>query len=150
MGGGLASNGRRTRRTDIDMVSLEIWTMSIWGLPVRLRGERRNDMEFMLLIVDRKGAPAGEPPGMAEMGKFAGELAQQGKIRGGAPLRPEATGARVRVRDGKAVATDGPFAESREVIGGSFVIEAESRAAAIEIPTRCPHARAGLVEGGSL
>jgi hypothetical protein len=104
-------------------------------------------MEFMLLIVDRKGAQAGAPPvGMAEMGKFADELSQQGKLRGGAPLHPEATGARVRVRDGKAVVTDGPFAESREVIGGSFIVEAEDRAAAIAIAKRCPHARAGIVE----
>jgi hypothetical protein len=108
--------------------------------------QEEDAMEFMFLIVDRKGPPSGEPVPMAEMGKFAGELASQGKIRGGAPLLPEATGARVRVRDGRAIVTDGPFAECKEVVGGSFVIEAASREEAIEIAKRCPHARAGIVE----
>jgi len=103
-------------------------------------------VEFMFLIVDRKGARSGEPAGMAEMGKFAGELVQQGKLKGGAPLHPEAEGVRVEVRDGKALVTDGPFAESKEVIAGSFVVEAASRTEAIEIAKRCPHARAGIVE----
>lgn len=104
-------------------------------------------MEFMLLmIVDRKGAPAREPVGMPEMGKFADGLASQGKIRGGAQLHPEAAAARVQVRDGKAIVTDGPFAQSKEVIGGSFIVEAPSRAEAIEIAKRCPQARAGIVE----
>jgi len=103
-------------------------------------------MEFMFLIVDRKGARTGEPVTMAEMGRFAGELAQEGKIRGGAPLYPEAVGARVEVRDGRTIVTDGPFAESKEVIAGSFIIDAKDRAEAIEIAKRCPHARAGIVE----
>ncbi len=107
-------------------------------------------MEFMLLIVNPKGAPGGNPAGMSEMGKFAAELAREGKLRGGAPLHSEAAGARVQVRDGKAIVTDGPFAESREVIAGSYVVEAEDRAAAIEIAKRCPHARAGVVEVRSL
>src|SRR5882724_10994774 len=103
-------------------------------------------MEFMLLIVDRKGTQAEEPAGMAEMGKFVRELTAEGRIRGGAPLRPEAAGARVRVRAGKAVVTDGPFTESQEVIGGSFIVEAENRAEAIALAKRCPHARAGVIE----
>jgi len=103
-------------------------------------------VEFMFLIVDRKGVQAAEPISMAEMGKFAGELAQQGKLRGGAPLHPEAQGARVEVRDGKAIVTDGPFAESKEVIAGSFIVDAADRSEAIEIAKRCPHARAGIVE----
>jgi hypothetical protein len=103
-------------------------------------------MEFMFLIVDRKGARTGEPVTMAEMGKFAGELAQQGKLKGGAPLHPESAGVRVEVRDGKTIVTDGPFAESKEAIAGSFIVDAASRAEAIEIAKRCPHARAGIVE----
>jgi hypothetical protein len=83
---------------------------------------------------------------MEEMGRFAGELAARGQMRGGAPLQPESAGARVQVRDGKAVVTDGPFAECKEVVGGFVVVDAGSRAEAIEIAKRCPHARAGLVE----
>jgi hypothetical protein len=103
-------------------------------------------MEYVLLIVDRKGDPGREAVSMPEMGRFAGELASRGKIRGGAPLQPDATGARVEVRDGRTLVTDGPFAECKEVIAGFFVVEAASRAEAIEIAKRCPHARAGVVE----
>jgi hypothetical protein len=105
-----------------------------------------NAMEFMLLFTERQGAPPPEPAGFAEMKKFAGELASQGKLRRGAPLRPESAGVRVRVRDAKALVSDGPFAESREVIGGFWIVEVASREEAIEIAGRCPHARHGTVE----
>jgi hypothetical protein len=103
-------------------------------------------MEFMLLFMERKGAPRGEPGGFAEMKKFAGELASQRKLRRGAPLVAESAGARVRVRDGKALVSDGPFAESKEIVGGFRIIEVASREEAIEIARRCPHARHGVVE----
>ena len=103
-------------------------------------------MDYMLLIVDRKGAPTGETVGMAEMGQFAAELAQQGKLRGGAPLRPESTATRISVRGGRARSVDGPFAETKEVIGGFFMVDAASRAEAIEIAKRCPAARSGIVQ----
>jgi hypothetical protein len=99
----------------------------------------------MLLIVNRKDSPAPESVGMAEMGKFAGDLAQQGKLRSGAPLQPESAGARLKVRRGHAQTVDGPFAESKEVIGGWFMFEAASRAEAIEIAKRCPATRSGVV-----
>jgi hypothetical protein len=103
-------------------------------------------VEFVLLIVDRKEAGSEERASLEEMGRFAGELAREGRIRGGSPLHPESEGARVRLRGGRALVTDGPFAESREVIGGYVVVEAASRAEALEIAKRCPHARAGIVE----
>ena len=88
-------------------------------------------MEFMLLFMERKGAPKGEPGGPAEMKKFAGELARQGKLRRGAQLVAESAGARVRVRDGKALVSDGPFAESKEIVGGFWIIEVASREEAV-------------------
>jgi len=103
-------------------------------------------VEFMLLFLQRKGQPEGDPAAFAAMGKFAGELAGRGMLRRGAPLAVEATGARIRMRDGKALVSDGPFAETKEVLGGFWVIEAESRAEAIEIACRCPHAQRGIVE----
>ncbi len=103
-------------------------------------------MDYMFLIVDRKNAPTGETVGMAEMGQFAGELAQKGKIRGGAPLHPENTATRISVRGGRARSVDGPFAESKEVVGGFFMVDAASRAEAIEIAVRCPAARSGIVQ----
>ena len=103
-------------------------------------------MEFLLLFTEqRRGEPA-EPGGFAEMKKFAGELADQGKLRRGAPLGPDSAGARVRVRDGKAFVSDGPFAESKEVVGGFWIVDVAGREEAIEIARRTPHARYGTVE----
>ena len=110
-------------------------------------------MYFMLLFIDRKDARPGEPAGMPELKRFAGELASQGKLRRAAPLAPEADGARIRVRDGKAFVVDGPFAESKEVLGGFWIVDVASRDEAIEIARRAfelgeprPHARSGVVE----
>jgi hypothetical protein len=103
-------------------------------------------MEFVLLIVSEKGVPAREAVAIEDMGRFAGELARAGKLRGGAPLYPDAAGKRVSASGGRFSLVDGPFAESKEVIGGYFLVEAESRAEAVEMAKRCPHARAGVVE----
>ncbi len=97
-------------------------------------------MEFVLIMLADRDAPD-DPSIYPEMGRFAGELAGSGKLRGGAPLHPEAAGARVR----GAVVSDGPFA-TREVIGGYFLIDCRNRAEAIEIAKRCPHSRVGVVE----
>ena len=102
-------------------------------------------MDFMLIFSGLREAKI-EPSVMQEMGKFAGELAAQGKLKGGAPLFPEAEGARVQVRDGKARVTDGPFAETKEVIGGFFIIDAKDLKEAVEIAKRAPHARYGFAE----
>jgi len=102
-------------------------------------------VEFLLLFTEREGDPE-EPNGFALMNRFARELADQKKLRRGAPLAPESEAARVRVRDGKAVASDGPFAESREVVGGFWIVDVADRAEAIDIARRSPHARYGTVE----
>src|SRR5258705_9349239 len=100
-------------------------------------------MDYMLLIVNRRGEAPREPVGFPEMGKFAAELGQQGKMRGGAPLHPEEAGARVKVRAGKTHAVDGPFAESKDVIGGYFTVSARGGPPALEkpmvgVPSRAP------------
>src|SRR5262245_22733671 len=103
-------------------------------------------MEFLLLFTERKIGATPEPGGFAEMKQVAGELAKEGALRRGAPLAPGAEGASVRVRGGKPFVSDGPFAESKEVLGGFWIVEAASREAAIEIARRTPHARYGTVE----
>jgi hypothetical protein len=97
-------------------------------------------MEFVLILLADREAPE-DPSIYPEMGRFAGELAGSGKLRGGAPLHPEAEGARVT----GATVIDGPF-PSRVMVGGYFVIDCKSRAEAIAIAKRCPHARVGTVE----
>ena len=101
-------------------------------------------MEHMLVIMSRRGEAPREPVGFAEMGRFAAELAE--KLHGGAPLLPEEQGVQVRVRRGQVETTDGLFAESKEVIGGYFMLDAKSDAEALEQAKRCPAARSGLVE----
>jgi hypothetical protein len=100
----------------------------------------------MLLFVEERGAPRGGPDRLAEMGKFAGELASQGRLRLGAPLRAESEAARIQVRAGKPIVTDGPFAESKEVLGGFWIIDVAGREEALELARRCPHAQYGIVE----
>ena len=102
-------------------------------------------MDFMLIMITERDAP-GDPSVFPEMGKFAGELASQGKMRGGNPLHPETEGTRIRGAGSGQVVTDGPFAETKEVIGGFFMIDCESAEEAVEIAKRCPHNKIGLCE----
>jgi hypothetical protein len=103
-------------------------------------------VEWMLLLLTRRGQPLREDVPMAEMGKYAGELGAAGKIRGGAPLMPEEQGVRLCVRSGRRQLVDGPFAESKEVVGGFFLYDAKDPAEALELAKRCPSARAATVE----
>ena len=103
-------------------------------------------MDFMVIFIHDREPRAEDPSVFADMGKFAGELAQKGKMRGGSPLHPEVEGARVRVANGNAMVTDGPFAETKEIIGGFFMVDCDSREEAVEIARRCPHGRIGTVE----
>ena len=102
-------------------------------------------MQYVLFILAERNAKVA-PDEMQRMGKYAGELVQAGKMRGGAPLMPEVQGARIRKRGGKLIVTDGPFTETKEVIGGFFLFEADSREEALEIASRCPAAESGTLE----
>jgi hypothetical protein len=83
---------------------------------------------------------------LAESVRLTHELHANTQYLDASPLKPSATGARVRVRDGKASITDGPFTETHEHIAGYFMVEASSLQQAIEIATRIPGARLGYVE----
>jgi hypothetical protein len=73
-------------------------------------------------------------------------IAQAGHLRGRHHLRPTSTATTVRIRNGKRETIDGPFAETREQIGGYFVIEAANLDEAVGIAARIPAARTGSVE----
>jgi len=104
-------------------------------------------MDYMLLIVNPKDPAAGaELVGMAEMGRFAAEMRASGKMRSGAPLLGEETATRISLRGGNVRSVDGPFAETKEVVGGYCMVDAGSRAEAIEIAKRCPAVRSGVVQ----
>jgi hypothetical protein len=74
------------------------------------------------------------------------ELNEKGQYLGAAPLHSVAMATSVRVRDGKKLVTDGPFAETREQLGGYFLIDAQNLDEAIAIAERIPSARKGTVE----
>ena len=82
----------------------------------------------------------------AEYGKLNGELRAQGKLISGDELQPIATATTVQVRAGDAVVTDGPFAETKEALGGFYLIDADSLDEAIEWAGRIPSARYGTIE----
>jgi len=74
------------------------------------------------------------------------ELNENGQYLAAAPLHPVATATSVRVREGKRLVTDGPFAETREQLGGYFLVDAQDLDEAIDIAGRIPGARKGTVE----
>ena len=77
---------------------------------------------------------------------YARELHERGQYVSAAPLHLTSTATRLRVRDGKTVITDGPFAETREQLGGYYIIQAENLDQAIEIAAKIPAGRWGTVE----
>ena len=73
-------------------------------------------------------------------------LRREGSYVESAQLPLDPPGARIEVRGGRAVVTDGPFTESKEVAGGYYIVSAADSQAAIELAVRCPHARWGAIE----
>ena len=105
-------------------------------------------MKYMLLIYhdERVLSEAERTACYAESTQLAHALHSAGQFLGANPLHPTAQAASVRVRDGKPVVTDGPFAETKEQLGGYFLVDAENRDDAIAIAARIPMARKGTVE----
>ena len=105
-------------------------------------------MKYMLLIYSEENVWTDEERErcFAESTALTHELNSQGKYLGAAPLLPVAMATSVRVREGKQIITDGPFAETREQLGGYFLVEARDLNEAISIAGRIPGARKGTVE----
>ena len=105
-------------------------------------------MRYMLLIyLDEQSVSETEREHCyAESAQFANQLNSSGHYLAAAPLHPISTATSVRVRDGKRLVTDGPFAETREQLGGFFLINARDLDEAISIAARIPGVRVGTVE----
>ncbi|HZS69789.1 MAG TPA: YciI family protein [Burkholderiales bacterium] len=94
-------------------------------------------MRFLSMIrIDEKTGQAPSEQLMQDMGKLIDEMTRSGVLISTAGLRPTAEGVRVRLRRGKLFVTDGPFTETKEVIGGYAVLEAKSKQEAIELTKR--------------
>jgi len=108
-------------------------------------------MQYLLLIYESEAeaqamAPAAYGEMMAGYGVFTRDLVASGKFKAGDALQPTSTATTVRLRDGKTLATDGPFAETREQLGGYYLVEATDLDDAIAIAARIPAAANGCVE----
>ena len=105
-------------------------------------------MKYMLLIYSDENvwAPGEREACFAESALVAHDLARTGNYVAASPLQLVATATSVRVRDGKRVVTDGPFAETREQLGGYFIVEAKDTDEAVSIAERIPGVRRGTVE----
>jgi hypothetical protein len=108
-------------------------------------------MKYMLLCYDDESAwdaagPDAMREAMQEAVSLTHELNSKGQYITASPLQASATATSVRVRDGKQVITDGPFAETREVLGGYYIIDVQNLDEAIEIASRHPGMRHGAVE----
>jgi len=105
-------------------------------------------MKYMLLIYSDEQAlnEADMQHCYTESAQFAQQLQASGQYLAAAPLHPTSSATSVRVRDGKRLVTDGPFAETREQFGGYFLIDATDLDEAITIAGRIPGARWGTIE----
>ena len=108
-------------------------------------------MQYLLLIYRNeaelgKMTPEDRQKMSAEYGVYTQSIIQSGNFKAGDGLQPTTTATTVRVRDGKTMTTDGPFAETREQLGGYYLVEAKDLDAATAMAARIPGARDGSIE----
>ena len=103
-------------------------------------------MQYLLLIYDneKRFSQGYADAELGEYKAFGKEFANA--IKGGNALQPTSAAATVRVRDGKRLTTDGPFAETKEQLGGYYLVEARDRDEAVAIAAKIPGARFGSIE----
>ena len=108
-------------------------------------------MQYLLMIYRNeaelgKMGPAERKQITAEYGAFTQSIIQSGHFKAGDGLQPTTTATTVRVREGKTLTTDGPFAETREQLGGYYLVDAKDLDSALAIAARIPGAKTGSIE----
>ena len=108
-------------------------------------------MRYLLLICNDENTQLALSPeegeaSMAEYGAFAAEMGARGVLLDGNRLRPTTDATTVRVSDGQVLTADGPFAETKEQMGGYYVVECKDLDEAIEVAAKVPAARNGTIE----
>jgi hypothetical protein len=105
-------------------------------------------MQYLLLIYSAESDDANQDQSkmMADYGAFTQGIVANGNFKSADRLRPVAAATTVRVRDGKTLTTDGPFAETREQLGGYYLIEAKDLDEAVGIAAKVPTAKHGSIE----
>jgi hypothetical protein len=115
--------------------------------------QKGTDMQYMILIYgDEKNFAqlANNPEAQQQMyaayRQYGADMRAAGVLRGGAELKPSGTATTVRVKNGKTVTTDGPFAETKEQLGGYYTIDVPNLDEAVKWAARCPAAQGGSIE----
>ncbi|MEY9967809.1 hypothetical protein ABIA33_005889 [Streptacidiphilus sp. MAP12-16] len=108
-------------------------------------------MRYLLMICTDESAVGSLSPEegaamLAEYGRFGEEMGRRGVLLGGERLHPTTDATTVQVRDGKVLTADGPFAETKEQIGGYYLAECKDLDEAIEVASKIPGARLGTIE----
>jgi hypothetical protein len=108
-------------------------------------------MRYLLLIAgdeDARGEVSAEEDAatLNEYGEWVKTMADRGILQGGERLRPTSDATTVRVRNNETLSTDGPFMETKEQLGGYFLVDCKDLDEAIEVAAKLPGARAGCVE----
>jgi hypothetical protein len=106
---------------------------------------KESGMEYLLMIYsDPNGHDS--PELLAGYGAFSQEVAQKGVLRGGNRLRRAPEARTVSVRNGKTLTTDGPYAETKEQLGGYYLLDCKSFEEALEFASKIPNAKDGFIE----
>src|ERR1700741_824938 len=108
-------------------------------------------MQYLLLIYDQESPwgnlnEAEQGKMMQDYGELTKSIQQSGHFVGGNQLHPVSKATTVRIRDGKKMVTDGPFAETKEQLGGFYLVEAKDLDEAVALAARVPSARFGSIE----
>jgi hypothetical protein len=125
--------------------------MVVTGIKPEYKTERRQAMQYLLMAYVRESGwssmtPAEQEKGMAAYSAYNEALNKAGILKGGAHLGPSSTATTVRMTDGKSHVLDGPYADSKEQLGGYFLIEVPDLDAALSWAARCPATGHGVVE----
>jgi hypothetical protein len=108
-------------------------------------------MQYLLLIYRNeadlgKMGPSDRKQMMTDYGAYTQSIIQSGHFKAGDGLQPATTATTVRVREGKTLTTDGPFAETREQLGGYYLVDAKDLDTALGLAARIPGAKTGSIE----
>ena len=108
-------------------------------------------MRYLMMICADESAIGSMSPEegsaiLAEYGQFSEEMAKRGVLQGGERLRPSTDATTVTVQDGEVLTADGPFVETKEQVGGYFVVDCKDLDEAIEVAAKIPAARHGSIE----
>ncbi len=108
-------------------------------------------MRYLLMICNDEAELLSRTPDeqaaiLDKYGEFSQEMGARGVLRDGLRLRPTTDATTVRVRDGEVLTSDGPFAETKEQIGGFFLVDCKDLDEAIEVASKIPHAANGTIE----